>query len=64
MNANNFTFIPSTAVAAGNVVSGASLEENINVGPDVIAYSPPPFDVLNAVGQPTATFSDFPLTVT
>lgn len=32
-------------------------------GPDTVGYSPPPFDVLSAVGQvPAAAFSGFPLT--
>lgn len=64
MNAGNFVFTPSTAVAAGSVVSGASAIGDINVGPDVIAYAPPPFDVLSSAGEPARPFSGFPLAVT
>lgn len=40
--------------------SGGSVPD---AGPDVVGYSPPPFDVLASVGAvPAAGFADFPLT--
>lgn len=64
INANNTIFAPTTAVAAGTIVSGASTSGFPNVAPDTIAYAPPPFDVLNAANQAATAFADFPVVVT
>ena len=54
----------TTAVASGNVVAGATTTGMLSIGPDVINWSPPPFDVVNAIDQPSFAFAGFPLTVT
>jgi len=33
-----------------------------NAGPDVVSYSPPPFDLTSLTGIPAAAFADFPIT--
>jgi hypothetical protein len=33
-----------------------------NPGPDVVSFSPPPFDVTGAGGDPVAAFSNLPVT--
>ena len=33
-----------------------------NPGPDVVSYSPPPFDVVSRTGIPAAAFADYPIT--
>ena len=62
--ANGSDFVPSTAVASGNIVSGASAMGSESAEPNVISWAPPPFDVVNAIGQPSFAFAGFPLTVT
>ncbi len=34
-----------------------------DAGPDVVSYSPPPFDVLSWQGEPAEAFADFPVEV-
>lgn len=53
-----------SAVATGSQVGGASSVGSANEGPDIVTYSPPPFDVLNLSSQAAIAFADFPLTVT
>lgn len=62
--ASGSDFVPSTAVASGNIVSGASAMGSESARPDVIDWAPPPFDVVNAIGQSAAAFTGFPLIVT
>lgn len=64
MNATDTIFLPSSASSSGSVISGASAASIISPGPDVITYTPPPFDVLSVPGLPAVAFTDFPLVVT
>ena len=57
-------FITPTATAAGPVVSGTATAGLPDLGPDVVNYAPPPFDVISVTGLPAAAFLDFPLVVT
>ncbi len=59
---NSFTF--SLLKAVGGVVELTTLSPTINPGPDVVSYSPPPFDVLSDTARavPAPAFADFPLT--
>lgn len=57
-------YLVTSATAAGNVVSGASTGGLPAGGPAVMGYAPPPFDVVNAIAQPTFAFSGFPVVVT
>lgn len=51
-----------TAVAsAPDLVLLTSIGSGPNPGPDVVSYSPPPFDVIGPPG-PAPAFSDFPIT--
>lgn len=56
-------FLPTSASASGSIVTGASTGSIIDPGPDVVAYTPPPFDVLSLPGLPAVAFTDFPLVV-
>jgi len=52
-----------TPVAIGSTVTyplGATIADP---GPNVVSYSPPPFDVVAASGPVAPAFADFPLTV-
>lgn len=46
---------------APNRVQLTALGGGADPGPDVVSYSPPPFDVIGP-GGPAAAFTDFPLT--
>ncbi len=61
---NNRAFEALNAeVNAGAVVELTGLDVGPDVGPNVISFSPPPFDVLSlGTGLPAAAFVDFPLT--
>ena len=50
--------------ALGMIVSGNSVVVGADVGPDVVDYAPPPFDIREAtVLRPAVAFADFPLGV-
>ena len=57
-------FTPSSATAARNIVSGASASTSENPGKASVQFTPPPADVVNAIGQPAFAFSGFPVRVT
>lgn len=50
----------ATAIAP-NYVELLSIGSGPDIGPDVVSYSPPPFDVVGP-GGPAAAFADFPIT--
>lgn len=62
--ATGFDFPADTAIAAGDVVSGASSQDAIDPGDDVANYAAAPADVLSLTGLPATAFTDFPLVVT
>ena len=64
MRASGTIFLPTSASASGSIVTGASTGAIPDLGPDVVAYTPPPFDVLSVPGLPAVAFTDFPLVVT
>lgn len=58
----NFWRTTLTAVAAApNVVTLTEVGFAPNIGPDIVTYTPPPFDVTGPTGI-VAAFADFPLT--
>lgn len=58
----NFNRDPIVATAvAPNRVDVTHLQVLPNPGPDVVSYSPPPFDVVGP-GGPAVAFADFPIT--
>lgn len=62
--AGGLTWNVTSATASGNVVSGASTSVLPSPDPTGIDWTPPPFDVVNAIGQASFAFSDFPIVVT
>lgn len=62
--ANNLAWAANTGTAVGSRVMGTSTSGGIDVGADVVSFSPPPFDVLSMTAVPAAAFADFPLVVT
>lgn len=53
--------IVSALAVAPNQVLVTSFGAGPDPGPDVVSYSPPPFDVVGPTG-PAAAFSDYPIT--
>lgn len=49
------------AAVAPNTVELTSIGSGPNPGPDVVSYSPPPFDVTGPTGDAQA-FADYPIT--
>lgn len=49
--------------AAGSLVTCGMSAGIANLGPDIVDYLPPPFDVLSVPGVAAAGFTDFPLTL-
>ena len=49
------------AEADGTMVLLDGSPTGFEPGADVVNYSPPPFDVVSAGGEPAAAFSDFPV---
>jgi hypothetical protein len=50
------------ASSAGDHVTLVVIADGANVGADVVSFTPPPFDVVSAVGGvQAAAFADFPL---
>lgn len=49
--------------AAGKVVTCEMAAGILNLGPDIVNYSPPPFDVRSRHDLPAAGFINFPLVV-
>lgn len=64
MRAGNVIWGALTAGASDNQVTGSAEPGGIDVGADIISYTPPPFDVTTPLGLPAAAFADFPLVVT
>lgn len=62
---NRSRFVDAALVAPGNplAVAFTTSGSGVDVGPDVVSYSPPPFDVISATARavPAPAFSDFPL---
>lgn len=59
--ANNLWETTSASVTGARVtltIGGFAVPD---VGPNVVSFSPPPFDVLSTPGLPAAAFADFPL---
>lgn len=52
----------NAAAAAGYCVSLATTPGFPDPGPDVVSYSPPPFDVVGAHTVPVAAFTALPIT--
>lgn len=53
-----------SAATAGDQVVVVTSPAGPNPGPDVVTFTPPPFDVLSAAGGlPAAGFADYPLVV-
>ena len=61
--ANNRRAPLAPLVIAGSTVSGELGNPLLNIGPDVVNYNPPPFDVVGMNGLQLEDFGDFPLTV-
>lgn len=59
--ANDLYFVLDATAVADTVVCN-SVPDVLDPGPDVVSYSPPPFDVISLLGTPAAAFSDFPIT--
>lgn len=64
MRASGDQWAATSATSSGAVVSGVALIGLASAGPDVIFFTPPPFDVLSLSGLPAVAFADFPLVVT
>lgn len=62
--AANTAWLGDFATAAGAVVAGTATQGLEDLGPDVVNFTPPPFDVLSLTGLPAVAFADFPLVVT
>lgn len=55
--------VVSAANAVANVVSLMVADGADDAGPNVVAYRPPPYDVVGTNGVPAPAFEDFPVTV-
>ncbi len=62
LNAGIRTGAPPTT-AAGDTVTSATTAPFPSIGPDVVHYTPPPFDVTSKFAIPAAPFANFALTV-
>lgn len=61
---NNFKQpVQAPPIIAGNQVTALTNFPVLDIGPDVVTFTPPPFDVVATNGLPAAAFADFPLTV-
>lgn len=54
-------WVPYSAIVLGTDVTGFAAAAGAAVGPDVVSYSPPPYDVIGTNGYAAAAFADFPL---
>lgn len=63
IRAGGNTWNPTAASSTGSIVSGTSTIGGVNPGADVIAFSPPPFDVLDLQDRPAPAFANFPLDI-
>lgn len=60
---NNINFTVFSAEATGGRILLGLISGLPSIGPDVVSYSPPPHDVVSAVGHvPAPAFADFPIT--
>lgn len=58
----NWGYPANNVGAAGTDVTIWPATGSGQVGPSIVNYTPPPFDVLSVPGQPADAFSGFPLT--
>lgn len=63
IRADDKTRGPVTAIAAGSDVTITTGLPFVQVGPDVVSYSPPPFDLISANALPVDAFADFSISV-
>lgn len=63
IRALGFLRTTTAASSSGSVVSGTSVLGAADPGPDVISFTPPPFDVLDLEDRPAAAFVGFTLDI-
>lgn len=60
---NNKLQVVSAVNAVANVVTLSVTDGAVDVGPDVVSYRPPPYDVVGTNGVPAPAFEDYPVVV-